>query len=115
MSKEGRPTIISETIVSKLIAAFQHGRNDTFACNYAHISRNTFYRHYKEDQEFRDKIDAAKLYAIFLASDIIFNVLNDNRDIYDSNLKIKTAMWWLERKMPEEYGKPVCKNCYRNN
>lgn len=60
LSKVGRPSVLTETVVNKLEQAFAIGANDSQACSYAGISRQTFYARLKKDSEFRDKIESQK-------------------------------------------------------
>lgn len=59
-NKVGRPSAVSEIVVSKLEQAFAIGATDTEACSYAGISRQTYYKKLKTDQEFADKISRQK-------------------------------------------------------
>ena len=51
----GRPTKMTEETVKKLEEGFLKGLNDTEACFYANISRQTFYTYCKENPEFLDR------------------------------------------------------------
>src|SRR4051812_47890545 len=94
--KEGRPTVLTQEVVNNLIVAFQKGLNDTVACQYARISRDTFYRHYKNDEEFKDVIDQAKNLLLYIAHEIIHEVLTDPENKYSMYMRIKLSMWLLE-------------------
>ncbi|MNY59414.1 hypothetical protein D3C86_1958610 [compost metagenome] len=56
----GRPPKMSMKIIDKLSDAIQHNVTVTDACKYAGISRDTYYRYYKRESVFTDKIDTAK-------------------------------------------------------
>jgi len=56
----GRPPKMSMKVIDKLSDAIQHNMNVSDACKYAGISRDTFYRYYKNEQIFADIIDIAK-------------------------------------------------------
>jgi len=56
----GRPLKVNYRIIVKLADAIQHNANITDACRYAGISRDTFYRHYNEEQVFAEKIKRAR-------------------------------------------------------
>lgn len=58
--KVGRPSALSDEVVNKLEQAFATGANDTEACSYAGISRQTYYQHLKKDAEFSDRIERQK-------------------------------------------------------
>lgn len=115
--KEGRPTVIDKLVLSRLISTFQKGLPDSLACKVAGISRDTYYRHYKTDREFRRAIDHAKSIPLLLAADQIFDVLYDiqrekkgEKRKYSKYVAFKTASWYLEHKDPIGWGRFVCKN-----
>jgi ACT domain-containing protein len=55
----GRPPKVNYKIIIKLADAIQHNSNITDACRYAGISRDTFYRHLR-NEVFAEKMAAAK-------------------------------------------------------
>ncbi len=57
---QGRPTKMTVEVVSKLDDAFMFGATVTEACYLSGISRETFYQHYRSDQEFSDKMERAR-------------------------------------------------------
>lgn len=57
----GRPIKVDYKIISKLADALQHCASVTEACQYAGISRDTFYRYLNNDLVFAEKISSAKL------------------------------------------------------
>lgn len=102
----GRPKAIDENVVNKLVAAFQRGQSDTKACEYARISRPTFYAELKRNQEFFYKIQDAKNYWLIAAGDIVTDVLTDKDfKTYGPKTRVEVAKWVLEKKDPEEFGK----------
>lgn len=56
----GRPLKVNYTVMSKLEDALKHGASISEACAHANISRDTFYRHYRNEEVFTRKIDAAR-------------------------------------------------------
>lgn len=56
----GRPPKMNMKVMIKLVDAIQHNSNITDACNYAGISRDTFYRYLNNEPLFAEKISAAK-------------------------------------------------------
>lgn len=56
----GRPVKMNYKVIDKLADSIQHNASVTDACKYAGISRDTFYRYYKEEQVFADIINTAK-------------------------------------------------------
>lgn len=55
-SKGGRPSAFSESVVQKLEQAFSIGANDSQACAYAGIARQTFYSHLQKNPEFAERM-----------------------------------------------------------
>ncbi len=105
----GRPTVVTLDTVAKLLSVLQRGISITKACIYAHIDRATFYRKYKEDPEFRNKVDDARNFATVVAAEVVVDDIVKNKNV-------QTAKWYLERKDPEEYAqKPLVQiNTHKN-
>lgn len=82
--------------VSKLLAAFWRGCNVTEACNYADISRETYYKWTSENPELSDTFAMARTKVSENAKAIIVNAI-DHGDI-------NAAKWWLERRNKKEFG-----------
>lgn len=95
-TKEGRPTKYSEEIVRKLESILQLGVSDIVACQYARISRDTFYKWLSENSEFSDRITSAKQLVTIAAGQVVTQAIIKDKDVH-------TAKWWLERKAPEEF------------
>jgi ACT domain-containing protein len=55
----GRPPKVNYKIIIKLADAIQHNSNITDACRYAGISRDTYYRHLR-NEVFAEKMAIAK-------------------------------------------------------
>jgi len=89
----GRPTKKDVETVNKLIAGFNNGFNDTEACSYSGISRETFYKWMKNDKKFSDIIVHAKAYPNKKAKEVLLDGINAGNT--------SDAKWWLERKDPE--------------
>lgn len=89
----GRPTKKDIETVKKLIAGFNNGFNDTEACSYSGISRETFYKWIKNDREFSDIITNAKAYPNKKAKEVILEGMAAGNTA--------DAKWWLERKDPD--------------
>lgn len=101
----GRPSIIGEAVVTKLIAAFQRGWTDEKACEYAEISTRTFYRHMQSDERFCQEVRLAKNFWLQLAGDNITGILqNKSNDPRVLNTRWQASKWIYENKMPQEYG-----------
>jgi hypothetical protein len=56
----GRPNKVNYTVMSKLEDALSYGASISEACTYAGISRDTFYRHFRTEQIFADKMKTAR-------------------------------------------------------
>jgi hypothetical protein len=105
--ERGRPTVITDNRVVLLVAAFQNGMNVRSACVYAGISKDAFYKRYKEDTEFADTIELAKNNLLSKAGTAINAILDDP----ESRDRGKMARWIYEKRMPEDYGtKPISPN-----
>ncbi len=55
----GRPTKVNYTVISKLEDALRHGASVTEACSFAGISRDTYYRHLRNNEVFCQKVQPA--------------------------------------------------------
>jgi hypothetical protein len=94
-SNKGRPSKLTPEIVTKLVAAFSMGYNDSQACLYSGVSRNTFYSWMLENVEFRDRIRRARIEPNIKAREVVVNALN--------NGDLGAAKWWLEKKSGGEF------------
>ncbi len=100
-----------ESTAQSLITLLRIGVPVTLACELQGISRRTYYYNFQTQQGFAQKVQQAKLHTVVLAAQQIFDVLQDitrekwdeNNNLiahgkYDQALRVKTAMWLLERK-----------------
>ncbi len=70
------------------------GFSDKEACIYSGICKSTLYNYQKEYPEFLDQKSRWKMYPVLLArKTIVDNIQKD----------VKTAQWYMERKMPQEF------------
>lgn len=90
----GRPTKITTDVLTKLETALSMGCTVSEACAFANVCRDTFYEHIRNDQDFSDKIERWRLNPILKARKTVFDRLGSDA---------KTAQWYLERKLPQEY------------
>ena len=90
----GRPTVMTENVISKLESAFLNGATDLQACFLADISKDTFYRYLQDHPEFSDKVEMLKDDTKIKAKLAIRNAIM-------SEDKPDTAKWYLERKDKE--------------
>ncbi len=89
----GRPSVVTKEVVGKLRIAFLMGCSDREACLYADINKDTLYEYQKRHPEFSDQKQLWKQNPMLKARITIYNALNQP----------KVAMWFLERKRPEEF------------
>ena len=91
----GRPTVMTEAIVSKLEEAFSIGCSVIEACVYANIGRATLYRYMDANPEFRDRIKELQEKPVLLARQVVLKAMQGGDE--------KTAQWLLERKKRKEF------------
>ena len=106
-NKGGRPSKYSPEVVAKLKSALQNGFNIDQACLYAEISPDTFYRWIDKRKGFSEQMVRAKERPNMKAKEVVIASIN-NGDTTD-------AKWWLERRMPEEFGKSYNDGGVTNN
>lgn len=85
----GRPRTITEGDAYDLVAFFKKGYSVSVACRKAGVPRSVFYAEMDRNEEFRDRITAAKEIMTTRATRIVESALRRN------NLNV--AMWWLDR------------------
>ena len=88
--KVGRPTVITNQVVSLLITAFHSGLSVREACWQSGISHEAYYSKLRGDQEFADKMAKAQSRVTVNAKELVAKA------IAKGDLAI--AKWWLERK-----------------
>lgn len=96
-----RPTKFDQEIVRKLQEAFKRDATTEEACSYAGISRETFYKRCKQNKQFSDKIEQAKLFPHMYAKTKFFEALNSK----DINISFRAALEFLRRRNPERKDK----------
>lgn len=103
----GRPSIMTNETVVKLVDVLKRGFSIQAACNYAQIDRTTFYRHLRTDPIFATKMSTSVMYLYLAASETLFKKIAQEHDP-------KIAMWYLERVDPERWGrKKFCQKCHK--
>jgi hypothetical protein len=63
----GRPNKVNYTLMSKLEDALRYGASVSEACTYAGISRDTFYRHFRNETVFAQKMKTARTNNLYLS------------------------------------------------
>lgn len=95
-NNSGRPSVITDNCIAKLIEAFNLGCNDEMACDYAEIDPSTFYRHMGSDNGFARKIRSAKHLIRLKAASVITRAIGTG--------DVALCRWWLEKKYADEFG-----------
>ncbi len=89
----GRPSVMTEALLAKLKECFLMGFTDEEACAAVGIARSTLSEYKKLNPDFSDNVHAWKSNPIIKAKFTLYKALDDP----------KIAMWYLERKCPEEF------------
>lgn len=87
-SRAGRPTDMTPSVVTKLIAAFNNLYNITEACAYADISRTTYYRWIEKDDLFSYKMSQAQSAPTRKAKEVVVAGVNSG----DTTLALRLLM-----------------------
>ena len=93
--KAGRPTAMTEDVLSKLEYGFSRGLSDREASLYAGIAPCILYRYCEEHPEFRERKELLKEQPKMKAKLILSDKLDEGDD--------KVAEWYLERKAKDEF------------
>lgn len=94
-NKGGRPTIMTDEIVSKLEYGFMKGLNVTECCHYADISRSAFYDYVAIHPEFTDRMEELRSNPSTQAKLNVVEAIENG----DTGLSV----WWLERRNKDEF------------
>lgn len=89
VKKVGRPTKINDTTVKKLEESFAIGANDTEACSYAGISRQTYYTYLKHNPQFFDRVQHLKTKLPLKAKKELVHLIEDGN--------AKAIFWYLDK------------------
>lgn len=87
--KAGRPRVVTPGVVEKLEEAFTVGANITQACDFAGISRDTYYNYCKRNAGFADKVEEWSARTGLRAKYNIYKAI-ENKDV-------DVSKWYLER------------------
>lgn len=85
----GRPRVIDEADVRKLVKLFKMGHTVATACRLSGVSRSTYYAELERNEEFQDRVIAAQELLTAYATEVV------TRSIRRSN--VITAKWWIDR------------------
>lgn len=89
----GRPTKLDAEVVKKLTAAFANGFNVEQACDYADITKPTYYLWIKKYPKFSNDMGRAQRAIGQLARKVITDNLNKG--------DLRAARYWLDRRDPD--------------
>jgi hypothetical protein len=90
----GRPTVVNDTVIPKLVDAFSLGCTDEEACLYADIGMSTLYKYQEANPEFVERKKLLKQKPFLKARNTVIKHLDDPDH----------AEWYLERKGKNEFG-----------
>ena len=76
-----RPTVITESTVRKLEAAFRDGLSVSEACFVSGISRTAFYQCKASDEVFAQKMELAKAYVTLKAKHVVVQAITADGDL----------------------------------
>lgn len=85
----GRPAKVNYTVMSKLEDALQYGATVSEACYYAGISRDTFYRYFRNEEVFAKKMEAARNKLLYIAKRNVSSAI--------MNGDYQSSVWLLEK------------------
>lgn len=97
VAKTGRPTVLSRQRMAKLMQCLELGHTIEYSCNFAGISKDTYFYQLKVNPDFATRVDLAKHYQKHKALDTVAYHI-DKKDL-------TASQWYLERKYRSEYGK----------
>ncbi len=94
-NKGGRPTVMTDEVVSKLEYGFMRGMNITECCHYADISRTAFYEYLDKNPEFPNRMEELRSHPATRAKlNVVEAIENGDTDL---------SKWWLERRNKDEF------------
>lgn len=90
----GRPTIMTQDKIDKLVEAFKYGASDVEACAYADIATTTLYKYQEKNPDFADYKAKLKELPIFTARKSVVDRLPKDPEL---------ALKFLERRKRDEF------------
>lgn len=85
----GRPIKVDYKVMSKLEDALQYGATVSEACYYAGISRDTFYRYFRNEEVFAKKMETARNRLLYVAKRNVAHAI--------MNGDYQSSVWLLEK------------------
>lgn len=95
----GRPTVITDKVVSLLVTCFHDGLTVREACWQANISHEAYYARLRSDDGFADIMNRAQNATNISAKRVVVRAIGRG--------DLSAAKWWLERKARNEFGRAV--------
>lgn len=105
MSRTGRPSKRTPELVKQIVASIEKGAFAHVAASAAGIGRTTFYRWIDEDEEFRNKVEAAASRAREIAEASIFRDKPEVWLRYGPGKSKPDSEGWTETKQIEVSGR----------
>ena len=93
----GRPSVLTYERVRKLVSAQERGFSVRKSCELAGVSHEAYYYHLRNNGPLAGLLIGSEEWVITRAR------LDVAQAIHDGD--VKTCKWYLERKVPEEYGR----------
>lgn len=93
--KRGRPSVMTDDVISKVEYAYSIGATDMESALYADISTVTLYKYLKDNPDFANRRNELKRNPILKAKQAVFDSVADGDTV--------TAKWLLEHKASDEY------------
>lgn len=101
----GRPTVMTEEVVAKLVEGFKADFTIDEACRYAGIDQSTYFRRRQVDEAFCKEMDSAKDYVLIKAKKNIQTAVDEgDTDLSVKLLKMRQNKIYSERNVSEIEG-----------
>lgn len=89
LNERGRPTVLTTDVVKVLEDVIKDGGSVTQACDLAQISRQSFYNHMRENEDFFYKMCVAREHLKLKALKNVVEAIEEG--------DLKTSIWFLEK------------------
>lgn len=94
----GRPTVITDKVVSLLVASFHSGLTVREACWQSGISHEAYYSRLRSDEQFADTMAKAQSDITMAAKKLLAKEIHIG--------SVSAAKWWLEHNKPRDETEP---------
>lgn len=95
-NKGGRPTKMTDDVITKLESIFKIGGTIEEAASYANINPKTYHDWANKDEGFVRKMVAARHFADVAAKNVVIDAIVKDKDL-------ATAKWWLEKRQFKDH------------